>query len=314
MTQVAEASAPAAIRAAPASAPPVIPGWGLIEMFGQGRWSSLWRARPGARPDAWPGDYAVKLLKPEYAADPPCVEMLRREVYLGRKIAHPHLATVLDSHVQRAPYFLVLPFLDGVNLADALAASPPTVSHALWLARQTAEALAALHQHGWRHSDVKPANIHVAPTGHVTLLDLGLAQPVESRAARDRAFAGSVAYGSPETFCAAQPIGAASDVYSLGIMLFEMLAGRVPFDHAEADVVAAAHLQMAPPDVRSLAPQTPGRVARVLRRMLAKDPLRRPTSAECAGLLMGLEIETFGEGLLASCPAAESEEAAEQSA
>ena len=296
MTQVTEAPAPAAARAAPASAPPPIPGWRLVQPLGQGRWSSIWRAQPGARPGAEPGDYAVKLLKPQYAADPRCIDMLRREVYLGCKIGHPHLATVLSSHVQRAPYFVVLPFLEGVNLADALTGPPLAASHALWLARQTAEALAALHQHGWRHSDVKPANVHVAPTGHVTLLDLGLAQPVESRPARDHAFAGSVAYAAPETFCAAQPICAASDVYSLGIMLFEMLAGRVPFEHAEADVVAAAHLQSSPPDVRSLAPQTPGRVVRVLRRLLAKDPLRRPSSAECVGLLMGLEIETFGEG------------------
>ncbi|MBW3599815.1 MAG: serine/threonine protein kinase [Planctomycetes bacterium] len=299
MTQVTEASAPAA-RVALAAARPIVQGWRLLEQIGEGRWSRIHRAQPSRRTDPWPGDYAVKLLKPQFATSPQCIEMLRREACLGRKIVHPHVAAVLSSQVQRAPHFLVLPYLSGVTLAEALSASAPlTASHALWIARQMCEALAALHRHGWRHGDVKPANVHVSPTGHVTLLDLGLAQPCESRPLRDRMFAGSVAYAAPETFCTAEPIHAVSDVYSIGVMLFEMLTGRVPFDDADADRVAAAHLQESPPDIRSLSPQTPGRAARVIRRMLAKSPLRRPTSTECVGLLTGLEIELFGEGFAA---------------
>jgi serine/threonine-protein kinase len=107
-----------------------------------------------------------------------------------------------------------------------------------------------------------------------------------------------VAFAAPETFCTAQPLTAASDIYSLGVVLFLTLTGRLPFGQPEADQVAAAHLCHAPPDPRSLVPQLPGRVARVVLRMLAKDPLRRPTAEECIELLSALEIETFRERFL----------------
>lgn len=304
-------TATATARAAPAAHAPVVEGWTLLQPLGDGRWSRVFRARPARRNADQPGDYAVKLLRPEYAGSQECVAMLRREAVLGRKISHAHVAAVLGSHVQSPPYFLILPYLEGATLDAAIGAGAATASdvadvcprglhyaHALWLARQTAQALAAVHESGWLHGDVKPANLHVAPSGHVTLLDLGLAQSLDvNDSPRDRTFAGSISYAAPETFCPALARTSASDVYSLGVVLFESLTGRRPFEHEDAECVAAAHLREAPPDLRSLAPQVPGRVARVVSRMLAKDPLRRPGIAECVALLAALEVETFGEGV-----------------
>jgi serine/threonine protein kinase len=255
------------------------------------------RAAPVDCPNDRPGDYALKLLKDAFATSAECIEMLRREAFLGREVSHPHLIAVLGAHVKQAPYYLTLPFLEGCTLAEALAdIRPLPVPFALWIGRQSAEALAALHQAGWLHGDVKSANLHVAPTGHATLLDLGLAQPLQSAAAPcERAFAGSVAYAAPETFCASHDPTAACDVYGLGVVLFEAMTGRLPFADNDPQRVAAAHLTETPPDLRSLVPQVPGRVTRVVRRMLAKDPLRRPSAAECVDLLTALEIETFGE-------------------
>ncbi len=280
----------------------LLDNWRLTHPIGEGRWSRVFRASPLECPEQAPGDYAIKVLKQEHATSPTCIEMLRCERRLGRTINHPHLIAVLGSHLQSPPYFLTFPYLEGATLADALAISRPVaVSHALWLGRQLADALSALHQAGWLHGDVKPANLHVGPTGHVTLLDLGLAQQVESgNRPRTPAFAGSVAYAAPETFCAAEPPTPLSDVYSLGVVLFETLTGRLPFESPDPDCVAAAHLRETPPDVRSLTPHVPGRVARVVSRLLAKAPLRRPTATECVELLTALEIETFGEGALAS--------------
>jgi serine/threonine-protein kinase len=268
-----------------------------VQLVGEGRWSRVFRASPRDCPDDRPGDYALKLLKTEYAVTAECLEMLCREAHLARQIAHPHLIAVLGSHLQQPPHFLTLPYLEGCTLAEALSAAAPLgVSFSLWLGRQTAEALAALHQAGWLHGDVKPANLHIAPSGHLTVLDLGLAQPLKTALAPcDRAFAGTVTYAAPETYCTAHVPTGACDVYSLGVVLFEALTARPPFEHEDPQHAAAAHLSEAPPDLRSFAPQVPGRVARVVRRMLSKDPLRRPTAAECVELLTALEIETFGE-------------------
>ncbi len=281
--------------------PLLLANWRLLHPIGEGRWSRVYRANPAGRAEQGPGDYAIKVLKDEHAASPECIEMLRCEGLLGRKLNHPHLIAVLGSHLQEPPYFLAFPYLEGATLAEALEVSGPlTVSHALWIARQLADALAALHAAGWIHGDVKPANVHISPTGHATLLDLGLAQPIETgRRERSSAFAGSVAYAAPETFCTAEPPTTQSDIYSLGVVLFEAITGRLPFVSLDPDCVAAAHLRETPPDVRSLVPHAPGRVARVVSRLLAKAPLRRPTAAECVELLTALEIETFGEGILA---------------
>jgi serine/threonine-protein kinase len=297
MTRTAAVSARVRDTRSTVDSQPALGEWKLLRVVGEGRWSRIYRARPREFPDDRPGDYAIKVLKDSFSSSPECLEMLRREAALGREIAHPHLIAVLGSQLKRAPRFLTLPFLEGCTLEEALADDRPLpVALVLWFARQSAEALAALHQAGWIHGDVKPANLHIAPSGHLTVIDLGLAQPLRTAAAPcDRPFAGSVAYAAPETFCTAQIPTGACDVYSLGVVLFEAMTGRLPFDDEDPQKVAAAHLSQAPPDLRSLVPQIPGRVARVVRRMLAKDPLRRPGSTECIELLTALEIETFGE-------------------
>jgi serine/threonine-protein kinase len=243
------------------------------------------------------------VLKNEYMQTPACIEMLRREAYLGKKASHPHLGTVLGAQTQAAPYFLALPYLEGATLAQALSIGQPlAASCSLWVGRQTAEALAALHGFGWQHGDLKPANLLIAPTGHVTLFDLGLARPLDSaKRGEDNVFAGTVAYAAPETFCSAHAPSAASDIYSLGVVMFESLTGQLPFHFEDADQTAAAHVSETPPDIRALAPHVPGRVARVISRMLSKDPLRRPDALECVDLFTTLEIETFGEGVLRDC-------------
>lgn len=277
-----------------------IGNWELVSLLGEGRWSRVYRARPAGSPAHRPADYAVKLLKTEHASDRLAVSLLQRESYVASAVFHPHVMSVLNSHVDRPPFFLVLPFSPGSTAADWLAASTlQAVPQVLWIVRQAASGLKALHQAGWLHADLKPANLWVARDGHVTLIDLGLARRLDSpECGAPQTLAGTMAYVSPEMI-QGEFLGPASDVYSLGVTLFELLTGRLPFASADPAELADAHLAQDPPEPRSLAPHVTARVARLLKRMLAKVPSRRPDVAELIEVLFDLEIDTFDERLAA---------------
>jgi serine/threonine protein kinase len=272
--------------------------WELVRLVGEGSLTKVYRARPAGSPADRPAAYALKMLRPARQRDPQAIQLLRREALVGREVTHPHLIAVLAADLSRPPYFVVMPWLDGTTLARRLIDQPglaPPV--ALWIARQVAEALDALHAAGWMHGDVKPTNIFLSPDGHVTLLDLGFARrPGEGGSAVERCVTGTSSYMAPEMITSAWGADTGCDVYSLGVVLFEMLSGRLPFAGSDLAELAAEHRQARPPDLRRLVPHLPGSVTRLVRQMLAKMPLRRPqTPEELIERLAALEIETFAE-------------------
>jgi serine/threonine-protein kinase len=192
---------------------------------------------------------------------------------------------------------VVMPRLSGASVESALAAwGPFSVPHALWIARQVAAGLAALHEAGWIHADVKPGNIHVTVEGHATLLDLGLALRLDSEECGfHHTLRGSPTYTSPEMISAATTLDAKCDIYSLGITLYEMLTGRPPFVETEPGPLMLAHLQRAVPNARKRIPTLHHKIGPLLLDMLAKEPLRRPTTRELLQRLVDLEIETLAE-------------------
>jgi serine/threonine protein kinase len=271
--------------------------WELVHTLGEGSLSSVFAARPAdSRPDQ-PAGYAVKVLHCEFQNDERGVAILAREVVVSRKVSNPHLARILAAELNDPPYYLAMPLLEGCTLAARLSHAPPLdVPMAAWIARQAAEALDALHQAGWMHGDVKPSNVFVSPQGHVTLIDLGFARMTgEAGNVVDRPVLGTLNYMAPEMLYSSAGGDTPSDVYSLGVTLFEMLTGRLPFDADEAAELAVQHRQDVPSDVRQLAPHVPTRAARLVRQMLAKEPLRRPAAAELIHRLCLLEIETFAD-------------------
>ena len=169
--------------------------WQLVGQVGQGTWADVYRARPENTPADRPAAYAVKMLHEKRWQDPVAIEMLAREARVGRQVSHPHLIAILESQLKRAPQFLVMPWLEGATLHSYTSSrrllDPPAV---LWIARQIAEALAALDQAGWMHGDVKPSNIFLSPLGHATLLDLGFARHRDERSDSPRAIAGTGYY------------------------------------------------------------------------------------------------------------------------
>ena len=269
--------------------------WQPVGLLGEGAWSRVLAARPlASTADSTPA-YALKLLREEHRADARAIELLCREARVGRKVSHPHVVPVLAAELHSEPYHLVMPRLVGYTLEHRLARRwQPAVPEALWIARQIAEALAAIATAGWMHADVKPANVFVSTSGHATLIDLGFARRLEEMSSiADRPTLGTIAYMAPEMLTARQPADIRSDVYSLGVMLFEMLTHRRLFVTSDVAELARLHRAELADDVRSLAPHVPVGVAALVRVMLAKQSLRRPEPRELVARLSKLEIETF---------------------
>ena len=187
--------------------------------------------------------------------------------------------------------------LEGVPLGQLILEQEQLpVPLALWIARQVADGLDALFTTtGMIHCDVKSANILVSAAGHATLIDFGFVQtPAEASQWATRPLAGTLAYIAPEMVTSALAAGPRSDIYSLGVTLYEMISGRRPWESDDPGELAMLHRQAKPTDVRALRPEVPAPVAELIQSMLAKDPLRRPASArELATRLVRLEIDSF---------------------
>ncbi len=276
-------------------------GWELVEQVSEGQLARVYRARPTDGSPDRPAAYAVKVLRPEWEHDPQAVALLAREAQLGRRISHPHLVSVLAVRVREVPRYLVMPWLDGVTLAGRLEEGDLLeLPEVLWMARQMAEALDILDRLGWMHGDVKPENIMISAAGHATLLDLGFARRRrEEVSVTDRMVAGTCAYLAPEVLTSRVRADIRSDFYSLGVVLFEALGGTLPFSGQNPAEWIAQHQEAAPPDLKRLAPHLPDEVTGLVRRLLSKDPLRRPQSPrELSAQLVRLEVAAFGERVL----------------
>ena len=147
------------------------------------------------------------------------------------------------------------------------------------------------------HGDIEPGNVFLSPADHATLLDLGFARRRdETGSAVDRLLTGTCSYMAPELITSALRADVRSDIYSLGVVLFELLAGRRPFTGGSLAELAHQHAQARPPHLRHLVPLLPGSVVDLVHQMLAKEPLRRPqTPRELIDRLAALEIATFSE-------------------
>lgn len=273
-------------------------GWELVRKSAEGCVCEIFQARAvGQSPQVAPA-YVVKLLHARHEHDPRAIAQLEREAFVGRQVTHAHLVPILAAHVARPPYYVVMPSLVGSTLAEVLAAGVrPGVAAALWIARQVAEALDALHARGWMHADVKPSNIFVSPLAHATLLDLGFSRHRDEKtSALDRCILGTPEYMAPEMITSALGADIRSDLYSLGVTLYKLLSGRLPFTASDVSELLRAHREGEPRELRRLVPHVPHEVSQLVRELMAKEPLRRPqTPGELIDRLMALEIAFFAD-------------------
>ena len=282
--------------------PHLVEGWELLERVAQGTYSHVYRARPADRGSPTPGAYAVKVLREPWCDRREIAELLRCEARVAYEVCNPHLISVLAASTVNKPFFLVAPWLDGQTLSRILDSDRGIdLPNVLWIARQTAEALHALETAGWMHGDVKPNNLIVSPEAHVTLIDLGFARPLgNGESVVDRPVMGTYHYIAPELIISRLAADIRSDIYSLGVVLFQMLARRLPFKGETLAQLAEQHRSWRPPDLRQLVPSLPGGLTRLVREMLSKNPWRRPRHAqEVVDRLMNLEVASFAQRSIA---------------
>src|SRR5262245_56021297 len=271
----------------------------LDRRIGSGGMGDVYRAsqrKVGAR-------VAVKILHATSASDPEALRRFQIEAQAGNRIEHPGVIKVLDAgQLPDGRPYLVMPLLEGRSLADHLVANPRLpIDEACRIGIDVLDAVGAAHAKGFVHRDLKPPNVFLTTEGKVVVLDFGVAKLLASdspaRLTRTGVAIGTPYYMAPEQI-KEHGVGPASDVYSVGIVMFEMLCGRLPFDAESAFDVMAGHLQKRPPPPRALRPDIPIPIADVVLTALAKDPKRRFANAAA----MRDALRTASAGLRASDP------------
>jgi serine/threonine-protein kinase len=222
---------------------------------------------------------ALKFLSPELAGDPAWVVRLVREVRAARRVTNSTVCRVFDIQIgDDGPAFISMEYVDGESLSSLLRriGRLPT-EKALDIARQICTGLCAAHAVGLLHRDLKPSNIMIDGDGAVRIMDFGLASP-RAQISDTEIRAGTPAYMAPELY-AGTDVSIRSDIYALGLVLFELFAGRPAFDGQSYTELARLHQRASPPSLGEVAPNVPPAVEQVIRRCLEKDPQRRPESA-----------------------------------
>ena len=221
---------------------------------------------------------ALKVLKPELSAalGP---ERFLREIEIAAQLAHPHILPLYDSGEAGGFLYYVMPYVEGESLRDRLNREKQLpLDDALQIAREVADGLSYAHAHGVIHRDIKPENILLA-AGHAVVADFGIARAIVA-AGGERVTATGVAIGTPQYMSPEQAAGSRdldgrSDLYGLGCVLYEMLAGQPPFTGPTVESVIHQHLAVEPPHITSIRPAVPAFVAAALQRALAKTPADR---------------------------------------
>src|SRR3954454_12686665 len=263
-------------RATPASAmigELVADRYELLEVVGTGGMSTVYCALD----TLLERNVALKVLHPHYGDDEEYVERFRREARSVAQLSHPNIVTVIDRGESDAQQYIVFEYVDGESLKQLVdRAGPLPARRVIELGLQIADALAFAHQHGLVHRDVKPQNVLVTEDGEAKVTDFGIARSldVEHGVTQTGTVLGTSNYLSPEQ-ARGQTVTPATDVYSLGVMLFELLTGEVPFPGENFVAVAMKHTNEPPPSLLERRPDVPMRLVAAIDRALAKDPAHR---------------------------------------
>jgi len=267
----------------------------LEELVGSGGMSDVFRARDNQLDRR----VAIKVLHQRYAGDPEYLQRFRTEARAVARLSHPNIVTVIDRGDDAGRQYIVFEHVDGENLKELVVRSGRLpVRRAIELALPVADGLAFAHQEGLVHRDVKPQNVLLSREGEVKVTDFGIARSldVEHGVTQTGTVLGTGEYLAPEQ-ASGKPVSPATDVYSLGVVLWELLAGEVPFKGDNFVAVALRHVNEPVPHLRDVRPDVPPRLAAAVERALAKDPASRfPSMGALAKELRACLAE--GEGAM----------------
>jgi len=245
----------------------------LEELVGTGGMSSVYKAHD----TLLERHVALKILHDHYSDDDDFVERFKREARTVAQLSHPNIVTVIDRGEAGGRQFIVFEYIDGESLKELVVRSGHlSVERALELALEVAHGLAFAHQHGLVHRDVKPQNVLLNGDGRAKVTDFGIARSldVEHGVTQTGTVLGTSNYIAPEQ-ASGQPVDTQTDVYSLGVVLYELLAGDVPFPGENFVTVAMKHVNEPPPNLLDVRRDVPLRVAAAVDRALEKDPDQR---------------------------------------
>lgn len=264
-----------------------------VALAGRGAFADVWQVRERQTGRM----LALKQLRNDKDTPQAARRILENEAEIAAKVSSEHLVKVSHARLDAEPPYLLMEWLAGETLETRLSANTKLFCReALWIARQCAQGMHALLIAGYIHGDIKPSNIFICNDGIVKLIDLGFARADRPSAAAltdvsERTLSGTPDYLAPEALVAGDSGGIARDVYSLGVTLYQMLTGSLPFKGETVSEVLRQHQQAIPQRLRTMAPDVPREVNDFVHRLLSKQPWRRN-----AGLswlvheLIGLEL------------------------
>lgn len=249
----------------------------LQELIGGGGMADVYKAQDKLLDRA----VAVKILHQQYANDAEFVEKFRREATAAAKLAHPNIVNIYDVGEDGGSQYIVMEYVSGPTLKEVIQQKGCLAPiEAVRIAKEIASALESAHRNNLVHCDIKPHNILVMPDGHIKVTDFGIARAVSaSTMTYSGSVMGSVHYFSPEQ-AKGTVITTKSDVYSLGVVLYEMLTGQLPFNGETSVSIALKHLQEEPVPIRQLNPSIPPVLEAIVQKAMSKDPADRPSSTE----------------------------------
>jgi serine/threonine protein kinase len=272
----------------------------LIEQQGSGGMAVVYRAQDMELARI----VAVKVLRPNLTADPEFLIRFRQEARAAANLSHPNIVTVHDVGQDGRTHYIVMEYIEGQDLKQLIRASAPfDVDSALAICVEICKGVGYAHRAGLAHCDIKPQNVLVTEDLRIKVTDFGIARALSAIQPGDTE---EMVWGSPHYFSPEQATGnpptPASDVYSIGVVLFVLLTGRLPFTGGDYEELALAHVRQPPPHVREFAPAVPLELDHIINKVLSKEPAARYRTADQLGRILQKYRERGQQPTVASFP------------